>query len=62
MQLSNILTLGVQVRWQGHPFPVGPEVEHNKVSQVVVPLQVVLPAPVIVNGVSRLNFPSKYRL
>lgn len=35
MLLSNILTLGARVRWQGRPLPVGPEVEHNKDRRVV---------------------------
>lgn len=57
MLLSNILTLGAQVHWQGRLLPVGPEVEHNRDNGVVALWQVAPLALVIVSDVCLPPFP-----
>lgn len=59
MLLSNILTLGTQVRCQDRPLPVDPEVERNRDSRVVAPSQVAPPALVTVSDVSLPRPPPK---
>ena len=55
MLLSRILILGARARWQDRLPPVDLEVEHNRDSQVVEPLQVALPVLVTVSDVSFLH-------